>query len=205
MVIGNGPVADDQVVGQHAAHGLMEAAADAFLGHFKFVPRLEPAGMDFAQLRELLMRAVDNIHEVVNQSTRFTIPALKNIPAGEALRGFLLQKPLVRNLAPTENTISPEWLQPFLAQMAEVQDRLKRLLFKSMGGMLAYDAAGIDFPHYSGAQYEDTERVPLYDIEPALGLTAARLKMCQSIAVCWKSHLRRSSSFLTTGTRPKVL
>lgn len=32
--------------------------------------------------------------------------------------------------------------------------------------MLAYDAAGIDLPHYSGAQYEDTERVPLYDIEP---------------------------------------
>jgi cell wall-associated NlpC family hydrolase len=32
--------------------------------------------------------------------------------------------------------------------------------------MLAYEAAGIDFPHYSGAQYEDTERVPLYDIQP---------------------------------------
>ena len=32
--------------------------------------------------------------------------------------------------------------------------------------MLAYDAAGIYFPHYSGAMYEDTERVPLYDIEP---------------------------------------
>ncbi len=32
--------------------------------------------------------------------------------------------------------------------------------------MLAYEAAGIDFPHYSGAMYEMTERVPLYDIEP---------------------------------------
>jgi peptidoglycan DL-endopeptidase CwlO len=32
--------------------------------------------------------------------------------------------------------------------------------------MLAYDAAGIDFPHYSGAQYEDTERVPLWNIQP---------------------------------------
>jgi cell wall-associated NlpC family hydrolase len=32
--------------------------------------------------------------------------------------------------------------------------------------MLAYEAAGIDFPHYSGAQYEDTQRVPLVDIEP---------------------------------------
>lgn len=32
--------------------------------------------------------------------------------------------------------------------------------------MLAYDAAGISFPHYSGAQYQDTMRVPLIDIEP---------------------------------------
>jgi cell wall-associated NlpC family hydrolase len=32
--------------------------------------------------------------------------------------------------------------------------------------MLAYEAAGIDFPHYSGAQYQDTMRVPLIDIEP---------------------------------------
>jgi len=32
--------------------------------------------------------------------------------------------------------------------------------------MLAYDAAGIYFPHYSGAMYEDTQRVPLWDIQP---------------------------------------
>ena len=32
--------------------------------------------------------------------------------------------------------------------------------------MLAYEAAGIDLPHYSGAQYDDTERVPLIDIQP---------------------------------------
>jgi len=32
--------------------------------------------------------------------------------------------------------------------------------------MLAYEAAGVYLPHYSGAQYADTERVPLYDIQP---------------------------------------
>jgi cell wall-associated NlpC family hydrolase len=32
--------------------------------------------------------------------------------------------------------------------------------------MLAYDAAGISLPHYSGAQYNDTMRVPLVDIQP---------------------------------------
>jgi len=32
--------------------------------------------------------------------------------------------------------------------------------------MLAYEAAGIYLPHYSGAQYADTMRVPLSDIQP---------------------------------------
>jgi len=32
--------------------------------------------------------------------------------------------------------------------------------------MLAYQAAGINLPHYSGSQYQDTVRVPLYDIQP---------------------------------------
>ena len=32
--------------------------------------------------------------------------------------------------------------------------------------MLAYAAAGINFPHYSGAMYADTARVPLSDIQP---------------------------------------
>ena len=32
--------------------------------------------------------------------------------------------------------------------------------------MLAYDAAGIYLPHYSGAQFADTVRVPLYNLQP---------------------------------------
>jgi cell wall-associated NlpC family hydrolase len=32
--------------------------------------------------------------------------------------------------------------------------------------MLAYDAAGIYLSHYSGAQWDETTRVPLYDIQP---------------------------------------
>ena len=32
--------------------------------------------------------------------------------------------------------------------------------------MLAYEAVGVYLPHYSGGQFDDTERVPLYDIQP---------------------------------------
>lgn len=32
--------------------------------------------------------------------------------------------------------------------------------------MLAYDAVGVSLPHYSGGQFSDTVRVPLWDIQP---------------------------------------
>ena len=32
--------------------------------------------------------------------------------------------------------------------------------------MLAYAAVGISLPHYSGSQWNDTVRVPLYNIQP---------------------------------------
>jgi cell wall-associated NlpC family hydrolase len=32
--------------------------------------------------------------------------------------------------------------------------------------MLAYDAVGVSLPHYSGAQFDDTVRVPLWNIQP---------------------------------------
>ena len=32
--------------------------------------------------------------------------------------------------------------------------------------MLAYAAVGVYLPHYSGAQFADTVRVPLWDIQP---------------------------------------
>jgi cell wall-associated NlpC family hydrolase len=32
--------------------------------------------------------------------------------------------------------------------------------------MLAYDAVGVSLPHYSGAQFNDTVRVPLWNIQP---------------------------------------
>ena len=38
---------------------------------------------------------------------------------------------------PDAQTIDPSWIQQFLAQLGEVQDKLKRLLFKSLGGILA--------------------------------------------------------------------
>ena len=32
--------------------------------------------------------------------------------------------------------------------------------------MLAWDAAGVSLPHYSGAQFADTIRIPVWDLKP---------------------------------------
>src|SRR4051794_9859110 len=55
VVVRDLPVADDQVVAEHAAHGLGEAAADALLGHLEGLPRLRAPGPDLDQrlLREV--------------------------------------------------------------------------------------------------------------------------------------------------------
>ncbi len=55
--------------------------------------------------------------------------------------------------------------------------------------MLAYDAAGIAFPHYSGAMYEDTMRVPLVDIEPG-DLALLRLQTATSTWRCTSTPAR---------------
>jgi hypothetical protein len=84
----------------------------------------------------MLRQASQKVIDTLDESERFRIPALKNMTAGESLRDFLLQKSVVGVLAAAQDTIDPTWIPRFLAQTAEVQDKLRRLLFKSMGAIL---------------------------------------------------------------------
>jgi hypothetical protein len=91
---------------------------------------------EFAYVRGMLRQASQKVIDTLDESERFRIPALKNMTAGESLRDFLLQKSVVGVLAAAQDTIDPTWIPRFLAQTAEVQDKLRRLLFKSMGAIL---------------------------------------------------------------------
>jgi hypothetical protein len=91
---------------------------------------------EFAYVRDMLRQASQKVSDTLDESERFRIPALKNMTAGESLRDFLLQKSVVGVLAAAQDTIDPTWIPRFLAQTAEVQDKLRRLLFKSMGAIL---------------------------------------------------------------------
>jgi hypothetical protein len=53
------------------------------------------------------------------------------------LRHFLLQKEVIEPLTTMTQNIEPDWITRFMGQLLEVQDKLKRILFKSLGGILA--------------------------------------------------------------------
>jgi Zn-dependent protease with chaperone function len=65
------------------------------------------------------------------------LPPLKNMTAGEPVGPFLLAEPLIRNLHGGETSLDGKWINPFFAQMGEVIDKSARILFKSLGGLLA--------------------------------------------------------------------
>jgi Zn-dependent protease with chaperone function len=103
--------------------------------------RRELSQDEFAQIRETLRQAAGSLFAAVDASKKLRVPALKNMETGQRLRDFLLPKSLIYDLSPDQNTISPEWIQQFLGQLAEVQSKLSRLLFKSLGGILATQEA----------------------------------------------------------------
>jgi hypothetical protein len=57
--------------------------------------------------------------------------------AGEPLRRFLLEKPLVYELRKGERSLEGKWINKFLGQLAEVREKLRRIHFKSLGGILS--------------------------------------------------------------------
>jgi hypothetical protein len=62
---------------------------------------------------------------------------LKNMPAGQALRPFLLDKKLVAGVSVSQGELRGKWVDKFLKQFHEVQTRIDRLHFKSLGAILA--------------------------------------------------------------------
>lgn len=96
----------------------------------------ELAQEEFAYVRDTLRQAARMVYDTLKDSEGFRMPALKNMLAGESLRDFLLHKDIIDNLGATQDSIDPTWIQCFLAQTAEIQDKLRRLLFKSIGAIL---------------------------------------------------------------------
>jgi Zn-dependent protease with chaperone function len=77
------------------------------------------------------------LRDALRASEGMLIPPLKNMPAGESLRDFLLEKRLVESLSKYEQSLNMQWIGKLLDQMREVQKKVDRIHFKSLGGILS--------------------------------------------------------------------
>jgi Zn-dependent protease with chaperone function len=64
------------------------------------------------------------------------LPALKNMKKGKPLGTFLLDKKLVHSLDRHEQSLRGDWINKFMTQLTEVIEKLRRIHFKSLGGIL---------------------------------------------------------------------
>jgi Zn-dependent protease with chaperone function len=94
--------------------------------------------------REQFKEALDifrDAHGALGENLRtardMVIPALKNMTPGEPLAPFLLKGKLVHGLSAHEDTLRLKWIYKLMGQMREVQGKVNRIHFKSLGGILA--------------------------------------------------------------------
>jgi Zn-dependent protease with chaperone function len=105
-----------------------------------FLQNLKTSRLDsnyFQEALSIFREAHHALRDALKSSEDMTIPALKNMSAGEPLRPFLLRKRLVEGLSKYEQSLNMKWIGKLLDQMHEVQKKVDRIHFKSLGGVLA--------------------------------------------------------------------
>jgi Zn-dependent protease with chaperone function len=91
----------------------------------------------FSEILASLREAHHVLRDSLKSAEDMTVPALKNMAAGEPLRPFLLQKRLIEGLSKYDQSFNTKWIYKLLDQMNEVQKKVDRIHFKSLGGILA--------------------------------------------------------------------
>jgi Zn-dependent protease with chaperone function len=84
-----------------------------------------------------LRQARETFEEKLNDCDKLLLPAMKHMTAGASLGEFLLEEPLVRRLGASVNTLNGEWVGKFMNQLNAVIVKMRRIHFKSLGGILS--------------------------------------------------------------------
>ena len=90
---------------------------------------------------EDLLKTFRDVHKAMKRMLRsageIVLPALKNLPAGQPLRAFLLEKDLLNGLSRYEHRLNERWIVKLLGQFNEMKAKVDRIHFKSLAGILA--------------------------------------------------------------------
>jgi len=90
----------------------------------------------FRELLTIFRDAHKAMKKSLTASKGMTLPALKNMPVGQELRPFLLEKNLLEGLSKYDNTITQRWVNKLLDQFREMREKVDRVHFKSLAGIL---------------------------------------------------------------------
>ena len=99
--------------------------------------RQELAQDDFRQALDCAGEAHDTLSKTLWNAGKLELPALSNVEDGTLLKTLLRMKPLIRGLHQDETMLNGAWIGKFMGQLHEVIEKLARVLFKSLGGILA--------------------------------------------------------------------
>jgi Zn-dependent protease with chaperone function len=86
-----------------------------------------------AHALDMCMNALD---DQAAAASRLKMPAFRNMKAGQPLSFFLEPKPIIRGIIGTEQIVNGAWINQALQRNAEMIDKLRRILFKSLGSLL---------------------------------------------------------------------
>ena len=95
---------------------------------------------DFEQVRSALAESHRNIQTAYEQTRSAVLPALQNMQTGQLLSDYLLDEPLISPLPPGDK-IDGNWASALGRQISQIEDRCRRLYFKSMGAILTRQEA----------------------------------------------------------------
>jgi Zn-dependent protease with chaperone function len=91
----------------------------------------------FRELLDIFREAHKAMKGMLKTAEEMMLPALKNMPAGQPVRPFLLEKNLIDGLSRYEQRISNRWIMRLLDQFNEMHAKSVRIHYKSLAGILA--------------------------------------------------------------------
>ncbi|MCI0685448.1 MAG: hypothetical protein L0Y71_25385 [Gemmataceae bacterium] len=97
--------------------------------------QLEPK--EFQEVIQSLQGTHHTLRAALDDAAKLRLPRLNNMVQGQPLNEFLLPEPLVSNLADNTQHLDGVWTQRLQHQLAVILDRVRRIHFKSLGGILA--------------------------------------------------------------------
>ena len=107
---------------------------------FDFLATLQGGDIDnnsFHRVIEVFRSAYDAAKYVLEQSELARFPELANMPHGEPVRPYLLKGNLPSKPTHFDISLRVKWLISFSDKFREIQKRLDRLHFKSLGAILS--------------------------------------------------------------------